>query len=38
VLPAVKLSYAAAVVGVLVYAFALMLTFWLPEPPAKLPE
>ena len=37
-LPGVKLSYAAAVVGVLVYAFALLLTFWLPEPPEKLPE
>lgn len=37
-LPAVKLSYAAAVVGIAVYAFALVLTFWLPEPPEKLPE
>jgi len=36
--PGAKLSYAAAVVGVAVYAFALVLTFWLPEPPEKLPE
>jgi MFS family permease len=37
-LPAVKLTYAAAVVGIAVYALALVLTFWLPEPPEKLPE
>ena len=33
-----KLTYAAASVGVGVYALALALSYWLPEPPAKLPE
>lgn len=37
-LPGTKLTYAAAVVGFSVYALALTLTFWLPEPPAKLPD
>ena len=36
--PGIKLAYAAAAVGVGVYALALVLTFWLPEPPVKLPE
>ena len=36
--PAVKLSYASAAVGTIVYTLALVLTRWLPEPPAKLPE
>jgi len=36
--PGTKLTYAAAVVGFAVYALALTLTRWLPEPPAKLPE
>jgi MFS family permease len=36
--PSAKLSYAAAVVTTGVYALAILLTFWLPEPPAKLPE
>jgi sugar phosphate permease len=33
-----KLTYAAASVGLAVYAFALVLSFRLPEPPAQLPE
>ncbi len=37
-MPANKLSYAAATVGAGVYVLALLLTFWLPEPPAKLPD
>ena len=36
--PSTKLAYAAAAVGFGVYALALLLTFWLPEPPVKLPE
>ncbi|HJT88493.1 MAG TPA: MFS transporter [Bryobacteraceae bacterium] len=35
---AAKLTHAAAVIGIAVYALALLLSFWLPEPPAKLPE
>ena len=34
--PPVKLAYASATVGALVYALALVLTRRLPEPPAKL--
>lgn len=37
-LPGAQLAYAAAVVGVGVYLLALVLTFWLPEPSAKLPD
>jgi len=37
-LPGAQLAYAAAVVGVGVYLLALVLTFWLPEPPEKLPD
>ncbi len=37
-LPGAQLAYAAAVVGVCVYLLALLLTFWLPEPPEKLPD
>jgi MFS family permease len=36
--PSVRLTHAATVVGIGVYALALGLTFLLPEPPAKLPE
>jgi predicted MFS family arabinose efflux permease len=36
--PGIKLAYAAAAVGIGVYALALMLTSWLAEPPVKLPE
>src|SRR5690348_16402104 len=36
-LPGAQLSYAAAIVGVGVYLLALILTFWLTEPPEKLP-
>lgn len=31
--PTVKLAYAAAVVALLVYAIALVASYWLPEPP-----
>jgi sugar phosphate permease len=37
-LPGAQLAYAAAVVGVGVYLVALVLTFWLPEPPEQLPD
>ncbi len=37
-LPGAQLSYAAAIVGVGVYLLALVLTFWLTEPPEKLPD
>jgi nitrate/nitrite transporter NarK len=37
--PATKLSYGAAVVGLIVYAVAVVASFWLPEPGDKeLPE
>jgi sugar phosphate permease len=36
--PSSRLTHAATVVGVGVYALALGLTFLLPEPPAELPE
>ncbi len=36
--PAVKLAYAAAAVGFLVYAVGLVCSFWLPEPRQELPE
>jgi MFS family permease len=36
--PGTKLAYAAAAVGFSVYALALVLTCWLPEPPSKLPD
>jgi MFS family permease len=34
--PGMKLAYAAALIGVVLYSTALMLTCWLPEPPEKL--
>lgn len=37
-LPSIKLTYAAAAVGVAIYTFALVLTARLPEPPDKLPD
>jgi hypothetical protein len=37
-LPAVKLTYAAAAVGLGIYALALVLTTKLPEPPETLPD
>ncbi len=36
--PAAQIAYAAAAVGIGVYGAALALSFWLPEPPEKLPE
>jgi MFS family permease len=36
--PPTKLTYAAAVVGFLVYFGGFVLSFFLPEPPEKLPE
>jgi predicted MFS family arabinose efflux permease len=36
--PSARLTHAATVVGIGVYALALGLTFLLPEPPAELPE
>jgi hypothetical protein len=38
VLPGAQLAYAASIVGVGVYLLALVLTFWLVEPPEKLPD
>jgi hypothetical protein len=35
---ATKLAYAAAAVGLGVYLLANVLSFFLPEPPAELPE
>ena len=37
-LPGAQLAYAAAVVGTGVYLLALVLTFWMAEPPEKLPD
>ena len=37
ILPGAQLAYAASIVGVGVYLLALVLTFWLVEPPEKLP-
>ena len=37
-LPGAQLSYAAAIVGIAVYSGALILSFWLPEPPGTLPD
>ena len=37
-IPGAQLSYAAAIVGIGVYAGALILSFWLPEPPETLPD
>jgi hypothetical protein len=36
--PAAKLAYAAAAVALGIYLLGNVLTFFLPEPPAKLPE
>jgi predicted MFS family arabinose efflux permease len=37
--PAMKLAYAAAAVGFMVYAGGLLFSYWLPEPPSEtLPE
>ena len=36
--PATRLAYAAAIVGGLLYALGLILSFFLPEPPEELPE
>jgi MFS family permease len=36
--PSSRLAHSAATVGVAIYALALALSFWLVEPPAKLPE
>jgi hypothetical protein len=37
-MPAVKLAYAAAAVALAIYLLGNVLTFFLPEPPATLPE
>jgi hypothetical protein len=37
-LPGAQLAYAAGAVGIGVYLLALLLTFWLVEPPEKLPD
>jgi hypothetical protein len=34
----IKLTYAAALVALLVYGSGFLLSFFLPEPPEKLPE
>ncbi|MDX1984761.1 MAG: MFS transporter [Bryobacteraceae bacterium] len=36
--PSAKLANAAALVALLVYAVGFIASFWLPEPPEKLPE
>lgn len=36
--PAVQLAYAAGVVGIIVYAIAVAVSFWLPQPGEALPE
>jgi hypothetical protein len=36
--PAAKLAYAAAAVAVGIYLFGNVLTFFLPEPPARLED
>jgi predicted MFS family arabinose efflux permease len=36
--PSTKLAYAASTVALLVYAGGFVSSFWLPEPPAKLPD
>ena len=36
--PGVKLAYAAAAMGMVLYSAALALTFWLPEPPENLAD
>jgi hypothetical protein len=36
--PPTKLAYSAAAVALLVYASGFLLSFFLPEPPEKLPE
>jgi hypothetical protein len=36
--PAADIAYAAAAVGIFVYGSALVLSFWLPEPPQTLPD
>jgi hypothetical protein len=36
--PFTKLAYAASAVALLVYAGGFISSFWLPEPPQKLPE
>jgi hypothetical protein len=37
-IPQTKLTYASAAIGLAIYAFALGLSFFLPEPPAKLED
>jgi hypothetical protein len=37
-IPAAKLAYAAAAVALGIYLLGNVLTFFLPEPPASLPE
>ena len=37
-LPGAQLAYAAAIIGIVVYSTALILSFWLPEPPETLPD
>jgi hypothetical protein len=36
--PGAQLAYAACIIGIGVYATALIATWWLPEPPAKIEE
>lgn len=36
--PATRLAYAAASVALFIYALAVMLSFWLPEPPKSLSD
>jgi hypothetical protein len=37
-LPSIKLTYAAAAIGFIIYALALVLAAHLPEPPESLPD
>lgn len=36
--PGAQLAYAACIMGVVVYAIALIATWWMPEPPARLED
>jgi MFS family permease len=36
--PGIQVAYAACIIGMLVYATALVATWWMPEPPARLED
>jgi hypothetical protein len=37
-IPGAQLAYAATIIGLCTYSAAILLTFWLPEPPETLPD